>query len=966
MHDLDPVLLRTFARFSACSLALAAAVAVRAGDIVGRTIDANTGAYVPNVAVTAEPSGATAVSDSSGQFRIAGLSAGSYRLSANSVGYEAAGVNVTVGQTGDATADVSLASDVKVLSSFLVEGYREGRARALQEKRTAVNIMDTVSADSIGNLPDRNAAEALMRLPGLNATLDEGEGRYLSIRGVDPSLNQVMMDGATMAAPGGFRLGRAVSLDTIGAGQIAAIEVSKSVTPDMDANAVGGSINIKSTSAFDRRGRFMAGSLTAQRNGGIDKANPNPGGLGMRKTDGSAQFTFADTFGPGNTWGLTTSASYDRRSYQNDEMQIGGWTNTTIGGNQMYLPNGFELHPKWGDRQRKGLNFNFEYRPDAQTQFYVRPGYSNTDSREQRFEVLYSSSPGPTTTTLTSPRTGTYTTGTRSERRAINTAKNERLINVSAGARKTYGPFTLEPMLSRSTALSETPYTHSREFRNGNNQTGPIQFDLGDGFVPTRWDVNPAVDLPALYPLRRTRDDFGYTDERIWAGKMDVRWDSTDLLGHRGFLKTGIKALERTRISDQPSFRLVPVGTWNLGQTGAQYASFANYGGRFQSLFVPNSDAIDAFIAANPSLTQHDRVGEIDNSVADNYRIREDIYAGYAMGSITLNQLTVLAGLRWEQTDATIKASQERTVAGLAVPQVIPTTGTKNFSNFFPNVQAKYRFTDQFQLRAAYTQTIGRPAYEDSRPLATLNYSSLPVPANPSFPNTGSVTTGNPAIKPWYSRNYDISLEWYARKGGAVVSVAGFRKDISNPIYSFTETQRNVIYSGLGFDQLVLNERRNGTSGRVSGLEFNVYQPFRFLPSPFDGFGVDANLTTISSREVIPTRPGEDIPFFRQPSAIRNLTLFYEKHGLSARVAYSYSSEQIYSLGGSLIQDQYKTNRGQYDGQVRYRVTKNYSLTFAVNNITREPDNMSYGFKNLLRLSRLLDRSYRLSVDFNF
>src|SRR6185312_13506854 len=116
----------------------------------------------------------------------------------------------------------------------------------------------------------------------------------------------------------------------------------------------------------------------------------------------------------------------------------------------------FEIKPEWGDRERKGLTFNFEYRPDAQTQFYFRPGYTTTNTRLERFEVIYSASPGPTTTTLTSPRAGTYNTGTRSERRTFRTAQNQELFNGSAGFKKVYGAFTIEPMISRSVAHAAT------------------------------------------------------------------------------------------------------------------------------------------------------------------------------------------------------------------------------------------------------------------------------------------------------------------------------------------------------------------------------------------------------------------------------------------------------------------------------------------------------------------------------
>ena len=117
---------------------------------------------------------------------------------------------------------------------------------------------------------------------------------------------------------------------------------------------------------------------------------------------------------------------------------------------------------------------------------------------------------------------------------------------------------------------------------------------------------------------------------------------------------------------------------------------------------------------------------------------------------------------------------------------------------------------------------------------------------------------------------------------------------------------------------------------------------------------------------MIPTRPGESLPFFRQPNKIRNLTLFYEKAGFSGRVAYSYAGEQIYTLGSNLLNDRYETARGQYDAQMSYRLTRNYSITAAVRNLTRVPDEMSYGIKSLVQSSRLLDRDYKVTVSYNF
>lgn len=930
----------------------------RAGDIVGQVADSKSGAYIASAAISVAGTSATATSDAEGRFRITGIAAGTYRLQASALGFDDASATVTVPATGNATATIKLTSEIQKLSAYVVEGFLEGRAKALQQKRTAENIMDIVSADSVGNLPDRNVAEAVARVPGLNLTglnsgTDQGEGRYVSIRGAEPNLNQVMMDGATMAAPGGGRLGRAVPLDTLSAGQVSSIEVIKSVTPDLDANAVGGTINVKSASAFDRKGRFISGTVAGAKNGNTDQTNL------------AAQLSYSDVFGAKSEWGVAVSASYDKRNYQNEWAQF-GWSLLTLNGTPTYLPNDFQLKPEWGSKSRRAANANLEFRPDANTQFFFRTGYSHTENPETRFEVIYSPTVSVAAVNLSGPRSGTFIGNNRSERRAFVYELDQGLVNLSGGLKKILGAFTVEPLVSYSHATENRPYTHDREFRNANGQTGPIRFDLGNGFVPVSWEVDPAIDVPSRYPLRRTRDDWGNTDEKIYTAKTDLRWDSTDILGKTGYVKTGFKYLQRKRVVDDESRRLIPAGAaWNLGDTGAQLPSRAVYDGRFQTLFLPNSATIDPWIASHPAQVTHDLAAESANSIENDYNIAEYIYAGYAMGSVKLDQLRLIGGMRWEKTSATIRADEERTING-AVPVRIPKSGVSDYSKWFPSIQGVYRFNDRFQARAAYTQTIGRPGYEDARPLAILNYSSILNPTNPQFGNTGSVNVGNPKLKPYGAKSFDLSLEWYGKKGGTVVSLAGFRKNISNPIYPFVETQQNVVYSGVGMQTLSFSSKLNGTSGRISGVELTVHQPFRFLPSPFDGFGIDGNLTEITSQEVIPTRPGEIIPFYRQPSHIRNFTLFYEKYGFAARIAYTYAGEQVNSFGSNLLQDRYNTGRKQYDAQARYRFTKNYSLTFAVRNLTREPDELSYGIKNLVQSSRLLDRDYKLSLDFNF
>jgi TonB-dependent receptor len=404
-------------------------------------------------------------------------------------------------------------SDVVVLEAMVVEGYREGRSRALQQKQSQTNISDIVSADAIGNLPDRNIAEAVARIPGVSITgMEQGEGRYVSIRGVDPNLNQVVMDGATLAAPGGTRLGRAVPLDTLGAGDIAQIEVIKSVTPDLDANSIGGTIKIKSASAFDRKGRFVSGGVTANHNEFASSTNLE------------GRINYSNLFGANSDWGIATSASYEEREYSNHWVQT-GWNERTINGTTLYLPNGFEIKPEEGELKRYGGSLSLEYRPNEDTQFFFRPSFSATERFEHTVEIIDAvSNSNASQVTLTSPTSGTFIGNNRTERRDFRTYREQELLSFSAGFKKTWDNFTLEPMVTYSAAEETTPSNRILAFRNGNGQTGPIVADWS-AFDFLRWERNDAIDTPNRYPLRRTRDDTGLVDEETMTAKVDLRWD---------------------------------------------------------------------------------------------------------------------------------------------------------------------------------------------------------------------------------------------------------------------------------------------------------------------------------------------------------------------------------------------------------------------------------------------------------
>jgi TonB-dependent receptor len=863
---------------------------------------------------------------------------------------------------------VRAGADVVTLSKMVVEGYRAGRSKAVQQKQEAANILDLISADAIGNLPDRNVAEAVARLPGVNAApldgpFDQpqgGEGRYVSIRGIDPNLNQVLVDGNTMSAPGGTRLGRAVPLDVLGASQISAIEVVKTLMPDMDGNALGGTINVRSASAFDRKERFFQGSATVNYNETSSKKSP------------AADISYGDLFGANKQWGFTISATSDKRSYGQERLDFSRPVANTVAGQTFLLPNQIQIRPTWGYRLNAGVTMNLEYRPSENTQVYLRT-ILNQSRTDQNWDEFRLDSGGITNTiTLTSPTSGVFAAArTQSQYREHRQLRTQALYNVATGGKKIWGPLTIEPVFSFSYAEEVRDKLRQWRFQTTRGALGRLEFELKPGErFPSKWvGLGAEWTDPAKYQFNLRRiDDGGVIEDETIGGKLDVKWSPERLLGGTGFLKVGGKINRRDRFVDLISAMIGPGSApWTLATVPNSVGpGRVIYHDRYRTGFSVNWSALVNYVEANPNSTLINAASSASNSVEDDYDIVEDIYAAYAMGQVKYGPLTFLGGVRVERTEATIAAVENRVANGRDLGR-FPIKGSTQYDSYFPNIQAVYRPTKKLVMRAALTQSIGRPAYEDARPLSTFRYDEILGSAalDPNFPYAGSLTIGNPDLKPFRAFNTDLSLEYYM-KGGAMLSAALFRKNIKDPIYGYSHQEENVIHSGVGLERLNVSTRLNGRSGEVSGAELSLYQPFRFLRAPFDGFGIEANLTFVSSEVVVDTRPGEKLPFFRQPDAIRNFTLFYEKNGFSARVSYNYTGEMMTSLSAAAVTDNWADSLKRVDAQVRYRFNRNYAVTFAARNLTREQEYYSFGRGGPLRETYLIGRNFTFGVGVNY
>ncbi|MCZ6671933.1 MAG: TonB-dependent receptor [Verrucomicrobia bacterium] len=613
-----------------------------AGDIEGFIRDSNTGRYLPGVEIEVSGTGRSAVTKRDGSYRISDVPSGNYTVVFRFIGYDSVSGSVNVPASGSATLSMEIGLEFVELATFKVEGYREGRVLALQQKRTANNIMDIISADSVGSLPDRNVAEALARIPGISLDVDSGEGRFVSIRGIEPNFNNVTLDGVTLANPSvGGRQGRSMPLDVVGSGQVYQIEVIKTVTPDMDGNALGGTINIKSISAFDQPGEFLFGKLEIGDNSDVSG------------TLVDADLTWGNTFNDGKV-GVALSLHYSDRPYISHEIQA----NFDEEGGK-FFPSAFETNPAEGDRERRGLNYNIEFHPDDDTEFYIRGIYNTFTQDERQQEMQMNTRTDPI---FVSPTVVEFTR-MRFEQRDFKRSIKQTLFNITAGGSKKYDNLTVRSDVTYSFSEEDVPVIKSAQFRTGNidlkPEDGEQRFQMEfSGLYINFDDGGFRTDRMEEFGLRRFREEDSLVQEDTWTPRIDFEWDVADFMGKRATIKTGAKFTSRDRFVNDNSQR--PVNrSFNILDIAppAANSGFSMYGGRYVYPSTLDVDKAFEFLNANRSQFEIDPVESQSNSIEDDYDVSEDILALYIMATIqTTEDLSIIAGVRFEDTDATLKA----------------------------------------------------------------------------------------------------------------------------------------------------------------------------------------------------------------------------------------------------------------------------------------------------------------------
>ncbi|MDJ0278303.1 TonB-dependent receptor [Sphingomonas sp. 2R-10] len=835
---------------------------------------------------------------------------------------------------------------------IVVTGFRASQRSATRAKRDSAVILDAVSQDDVGRLPDLNIVEASRRITGVSVVggADPTKNRDIyqraTIRGLDPRYNLVTIDGIPLASPDWVF--RGARLDMLPSSLVSRIEAIKSVTAQYDPHALGGQINIVSKSAFDGRGdRFFVMNANGGYNDTAGKLIRN-GGASVR-----ADATGAMRFGADRTFGIVASVEYQRlpssaRAELPGDSNGAGWSYFTAAGARTPFPNlstGFLVPVRNQDyffenmRTRVSGNLKLEWRPDDATEVSLFGGYYHDKDTETRNEILTLPTGAPTAVTATS---GTFAQGDLQQGLTYQPVTRDTWL-IDVKGRHDFGDgIVLDTTLARSKA----EYRELREMikydsnpRAGTSQSGFLPafgygYTIADGRPRLTLNDTAAANNPDSYRALYYRSINRDLDSTVDFGKVNLGINAT--ADDRGFGANVGAAVTRTDLSyDQRYTEYVPANVAGQVTAGTlrgilyEKTPTAYLTPAVRYLLIDRPAAWQRFDNNRSAFTTTDQRA---NNAADDFRDLETTKAVYAQGLFRADRFDVQAGVRYDATTLVIDTNQAPTTRGSTAYE--PVRRTTDYGYWLPSALATYQLGDGMRVRAGVSKTIGRPDYSQYAARTSFGIGT---------DGTLTINTGNPDLKPREAWNYDLSYEWYM--GAGMLSVAGFVKDIRNEIFTSSQQGPVTTFQGVTYQSVFVSTPRNAAGATVKGLEVG-YTIDRIATLP--GLGFNANFTLLDGSYRQPVSAAgiaSGLPVTRrtsgliqQPDYIANMTLFYATGPVELRASYNRIGRALQSADGDTpTRDLYQEPRQQVDVQARLAVREGVELVGQVQNLTKEP-----------------------------
>ena len=854
--------MRTFVRFLlalACLLFLSITIQAQTGSggITGKVTDSG-GGILQGAQISVEPGGIKVVSDAQGEYLVNGLAPGTYTVTIEYVGFTTSSKSIAVAAGQIANVDAQLAVASQNLE-VLVSGERpSAEAEAVNRQKSADNLVQVLPDEVIRSLPNANMADALGRLPSVTIERDEGEGKYVQVRGTEPRLTNTTIDGINVPSPeGGVRQ---IKFDAIPADIVESVEINKTLQANMDGDGIGGSVNLVTKTAGER---------PTVKVGGMGGYTPILGGRGLVETTG----TVGRRFGSDKRFGLLIGGSYDWNGRGIDDIEPVPDL-ATVGGQQVRVFDSIDIREYRYYRSRWGIAGSADYKLKEGSNIYGRYIYSDFHNYGDRWvysinDNLYGNGGPPS-----------FNDQIRRPDYAIG--------SVLLGGKHVLSTTWYAWDVSASRARQIGGVGDRTASFSSNLASSSCQFDAANTtslYLP-QWTpacFTEAYTNQTTLPLSRMQTNHGLTPQlNLQAtGAVAKRYH----LGSRlATIEVGGKFRNAHKFSNAFTDNFFPSGTGTPLTLADFPNSFSNsnyYQGAYKLGPNPNFftiyNAFTADIAANPGNYT------LQQDISSQFNLIEKVSAGYLMNTIDFNKVRVVAGVRFEGTNLDTSAPI------LDANGMFQGTSKSNGSyvKVLPSASLRFALGKDTYLRTVYGRGLSRPNPQDIAQVLSFDNTANPV----------LVSLGNPNLKPEAADNVDVLIEHYINPFG-MITAGYFYKNLSDPIVSHEFMVNTGSFGSATCTQTIpcrVTQPLNAGSAWINGFEAAYLQHLSFLPGALKGLGFSANYGYTASRASL----GPDFGRSDHPRLLRNapntwnISPTYDRGRVSVRLGLSYNGANI-------------------------------------------------------------------------
>lgn len=874
------------------------------GSISGTVVNANSGRALPGANVIVDGTSLGTATGEDGRFRIRNAPTGTQTLTIRFIGFESKSVEVDVEAGVTARVSAELQDGFIEGQDVVVTAVQEGQARAYNIQRTGDRIVNVVSSEQLERFADPNLAGSLRRVPGLSYQTDRGEAGEVYIRGLSPSISNVTVNGAQLASTD--EDGREVWLGGITSDVVTNLEVIKAITPDMNANTIGGTINMDTYQNIGSEPVVRAsvsGGINQLSDGGQFQAGAQYG-----QRFGDFQFFLTGSYQANNRETHDIRKEYDdfdfgdgSSSFRNvlDEQRL-----------QVYeIP-----------RKRYGGTAQLDYNFSEESRIYLRTMFNIFDDSQIRNQHRVELDRNDYIDRNTAPGARFQIDGRTFERKLSS-------YSAIVGGDHQLNDWNLSYRTAYSLGTYREPFRDYYRFRNDGVD---VRYDDENEFYfPQVWVTDGSdVSNPNNYNFTYYEERTENADDHDYSANLDLS-RSLQLGNIRMDLKFGGLARYKTKDRQFTRERYDYDGDFTLARISTR--DNRTFIGRYNQ-FAPGVDW-------NKARGIFDRERDLfsldeERSYEENtfYEVEETDLAGYLMSTFRFDRFTLVAGARYEAISGTYRGSlKELLIDDEGDPIFGPeevVEESNNYNNLFPMVHLRYGISDRANIRLAYTQTYARPMFTDLAPNRLL------------IEDDEEIFLGNPGLNPLRSNNFDLLGEYYFTNVG-VISGGLFYKDISD----FVFTQAREITEG-DFAGFVERQPVNGESAIVYGIELAYQQQLEFLPGFLSGLGIYANYTYTYSEAEITGLEERTIRLPEQVPHVFNGALSFTRGGFFAQISANYQHDWIDEVASDPADDRWRDRVLTFDVSASQRLTSSITAFADVQNITNQGTGEYYGSRS--------------------